>query len=43
IQIQKGPKIISPHGLLQPIAEAFKLLIKEPLCPSTSSIYILLP
>ncbi|TEA41143.1 hypothetical protein DBR06_SOUSAS101810001, partial [Sousa chinensis] len=43
IQMQKGPKIISPHGLLQPIAEAFKFLIKEPLCPSTSSIYILFP
>lgn len=37
IQSRKGPNIIGPFGLLQPIADGIKLFIKEPIRPSTSS------
>lgn len=38
IQLRKGPNVVGPYGLLQPIADAMKLFIKEPLKPLTSSI-----
>lgn len=28
-QIRKGPNIVGPYGILQPIADAIKLIIKE--------------
>nr|AGZ18930.1 NADH dehydrogenase subunit 1 [Dermophis mexicanus] len=37
MQFRKGPNIIGPMGLLQPIADGMKLFIKEPIRPSTSS------
>lgn len=40
IQLRKGPNVVGPYGLLQPIADAIKLFIKEPLRPATSSISI---
>nr|YP_007374612.1 NADH dehydrogenase subunit 1 [Hypogeophis rostratus]ACS37105.1 NADH dehydrogenase subunit 1 [Hypogeophis rostratus] len=45
MQLRKGPNIIGPMGILQPIADGLKLFIKEPIRPSTSSqiMFIITP
>nr|UDN38818.1 NADH dehydrogenase subunit 1 [Opsarius pulchellus] len=37
MQLRKGPNVVGPYGVLQPIADGIKLFIKEPIRPSSSS------
>nr|AFX96063.1 NADH dehydrogenase subunit 1 [Eurylepis taeniolata] len=45
MQLRKGPNIVGPYGLFQPISDGIKLFIKEPVRPSTSSptLFIITP
>ena len=45
IQRRKGPNVVGVYGLLQPISDGFKLLIKETVLPSSANkfIFVLAP
>lgn len=45
IQRRKGPNVVGFQGLLQPLADGAKLILKETILPSTSNkfIFILAP
>jgi NADH-quinone oxidoreductase subunit H len=40
IQRRRGPNVMGVYGLLQPLADGFKLLVKETILPSNSNKFI---
>lgn len=40
VQRRKGPDVVGSFGLLQPLADGFKLILKEPISPSSANLFL---
>src|SRR6476620_12370800 len=42
MQRRKGPNVVGIYGIFQPIADGLKLMVKEPVLPSSANLLIFL-
>ncbi|MGB7974078.1 MAG: NADH-quinone oxidoreductase subunit H, partial [Roseiarcus sp.] len=37
VQLRRGPNVVGPWGVLQPFADFFKFILKEPIIPASAN------
>jgi NADH-quinone oxidoreductase subunit H len=45
VQLRRGPNVVGPWGILQPFADFFKFILKEPIIPASANkgVFVLAP